>query len=56
MEELNKCHRKWLGSLERFIQEAKEKGVPDKAWEFLDPVMNDIVERIAKLKKRAAAT
>lgn len=54
--EVNKRHRKWLGSPERFIQEAKEEGVLDKVWEFLDPVMNDMLERIAKLKKRAAAT
>lgn len=56
IEDLNKRHRKWLGNREKFVQEAKEDGVADKAWEFLDPLINGIVDRIAKLKKQAAAT
>lgn len=54
-EDLVKRHRRWLSKRESFISEAKEAGVSEKAWELLEPLMNDVVERIAKAKSKAGA-
>jgi hypothetical protein len=55
MEDLVKRHRRWLSKRESFILEAKEADVSDKTWQLLEPLMNDVVERIAKAKRKAVA-
>lgn len=55
LDELNKRYRTWDRNRERFFLEVKESGVPDRSIEVLNPLVNQLSERITQLKKRAFA-
>lgn len=55
LDELNKRYRTWDRNRERFFLELKESGVPDRSMEVLNPLVNQLSERITQLKKRAFA-
>ncbi len=55
LDELNKRYRAWNRNRERFFLEVKESGVPDRSLEVLNPLINQLSDRITELKKRAFA-
>lgn len=55
LDELDKRYRTWQRNRDRFFLQVKESGVPDKALEVLNLLINPLSDRITQLKKRAFA-
>ncbi len=52
-DELDECHRNWLAERKRFILALKAADLPNTVLEVVNPAMDEIADRIAKLKLRA---